>query len=184
MNFQSFNIAGPLLLTPKVFADERGAFMETFRLNDLTGEYSQDIDFVQENLARSTKAHTLRGLHFQIPPHAQGKLVRCAKGTILDVAVDIRKNSATYGQHIAVELTADTAQSLWVPAGFAHGYLTLADHCEILYKTTAYYAPDHERSLHWADPDLNIHWGIGEADVILSQKDREASSFGDLGHYF
>jgi dTDP-4-dehydrorhamnose 3,5-epimerase len=126
----------------------------------------------------------LRGLHYQIPPHAQGKLVRCIRGAILDVAVDIRVGSPTYAQHLAVELSAANWRQLWVPPGFAHGYLTLEDDCEVIYKVTDYYAPACDRGIAWDDPGLGIDWRVSDSDVILSDKDRKLPRLADAAPAF
>ncbi|WP_409433210.1 dTDP-4-dehydrorhamnose 3,5-epimerase [Litorimonas sp. RW-G-Af-16] len=180
MNIETFDIQGPVLLTPRQFADERGVFCETFRLHQIREAIGQDVEFVQENMSRSVKSGTVRGLHFQRAPAEQGKLVRCSRGRLRDVIVDLRRGSSTFAQHIAVVLDADSASSFWVPSGFAHGFITLEDHCEILYKTTDYYAPQHEGALFWADPELGIDWGISQADAIVSEKDKTAPSLSDL----
>jgi dTDP-4-dehydrorhamnose 3,5-epimerase len=136
--------------------------------------------FIQDNHVRSTQKGVLRGLHFQTPPHAQGKLVRCTRGSILDVAVDIRVGSPSYGRHVAAALSADNWAQLWVPPGFAHGYLTLEDDCEVIYKVTDYYAPECDRGLAWDDPALQITWGISAADVVLSDKDRKQPKLAEM----
>ncbi len=160
-----------LLLVPTKRCDPRGFFSEVYRRDILAIEGVQ-AEFVQDNHVFSAERGVVRGLHFQTPPKAQGKLVRCTQGAILDVAVDIRKGSRTYGRHIAVELSAANWKQLWVPPGFAHGYLTLESRCEVIYKVTEYWAPDCERGIAWNDPSLAIDWGISAADVILADKDR------------
>lgn len=184
MQVEYFDISGPFLVTPQTFVDERGTFTETFRTSDLNELAGETLDFVQENVSRSTSKGTLRGLHFQLPPAAQGKLVRCAKGKILDVAVDLRRDSDSYGQHMTAELDASLAQSLWVPSGFAHGFVTLEAGCEVVYKVTATYAPKLDRGLFWADPDLAINWGMNENQVLLSEKDQKAGRFADFDSPF
>jgi len=167
-----------VIFRPKIHKDGRGSFSESFRQDVFIQETGTDSDFVQENLAFNRKKNTLRGLHFQAPPHAQGKLVRCQKGAILDVIVDIRSGSRSYGQTISVELTSEDQASLWVPPGFLHGYITQTARCEVVYKVTAYYAPDAERSVRWDDPDLAIDWGPNKP--VLSAKDKAAGSFANL----
>ena len=184
MQMAKFDIPGPLLLTPERHMDDRGEFMETFRLDKFREALKENVEFIQENLSRTRSKGTLRGLHFQSPPAAQGKLVRCTKGHILDVIVDIRSKSANFGQHIAINLKADLVQHLWVPVGFAHGFITLEADCEVLYKTTAYYAPKLEGAIHWSDPDLDIYWGIAPDNVICSEKDSQASAFAELNSPF
>lgn len=183
MEFQRFDIEGPLLITPRRIGDHRGFFSETFRA-DLLAENGVAAPFVQDNHVRSVARGVLRGLHFQLPPRAQGKLVRAARGSILDVCVDIRDRSPTYGRHIAVELSAENWRQLWVPVGFAHGYVTLEDDTEVLYKTTDYYSPQHERSLAWDDPALAIDWRVARDGVTLSEKDRTQPLLAELGVVF
>jgi dTDP-4-dehydrorhamnose 3,5-epimerase len=168
-----------LLLVPIKRCDARGFFSEVYRRDILAAEGVQ-AEFVQDNHVFSAERGTLRGLHFQTPPKAQGKLVRCTHGAILDVAVDIRKGSRTYGHHVATELSATNSKQLWVPPGFAHGYLTLEARCEVIYKVTEYWAPDCERAIAWDDPNLAIDWGILAADVILADKDRSNPRFSEV----
>lgn len=153
------------------FGDDRGFFTEDFRAEDFSAMGLPP--FVQMNHSRSARG-VLRGLHYQLPPAALGKLVRCIRGEILDVAVDLRKGSATFGQHVAVELDDRATRFLWVPAGFAHGFLTLSEVADVFYKQTAVWSPEHERSVRWNDPALDIPWP--DMDVSLSVKDREAPS--------
>jgi dTDP-4-dehydrorhamnose 3,5-epimerase len=165
-----------LIIEPKVFGDARGFFFESFNqraFNEVTG---LDVQFVQDNHSRSAKG-VLRGLHYQIE-HVQGKLVRVVQGAVFDVAVDIRKSSPTFGKWVGVELSADNYRQLWVPAGFAHGFLVLSHSADFLYKTTDYYHPEHERSIRWDDPTLAIDWPL-EVKPVLSAKDEQASSFID-----
>ena len=170
------SIADVLVIEPRVFGDERGFFFESFNENvfkELTGV---DVHFVQDNHSRSAK-NVLRGLHYQIK-QAQGKLVRVTEGEVLDVAVDIRNASPTFGQWHSERLSAENKKQLWVPAGFAHGFVVLSDYAEFLYKTTDYYAPENERCIAWNDVDLNIDWQInGEPD--LSDKDKQGAAFCD-----
>jgi dTDP-4-dehydrorhamnose 3,5-epimerase len=185
MKIERLQIPDVLLLTPKRHIDQRGFFSETFRA-DMFEEQGVDAMFVQDNHAHSAQKGVLRGLHFQIPPRAQGKLVRCTRGAILDVAVDIRTGSPTYGRHVAVELSAANWQQLWIPAGFAHGYVTLQDDCEVIYKVTDYYAPECDRGIAWDDPVLAIDWRVPAGEVLLSDKDRTHPAFTDrtFGFHF
>ena len=183
VNFQRFEIDGVVLITPTRIADHRGSFSETFRA-DLLAQNGIEASFVQDNHVRSAARGVLRGLHFQLPPRAQGKLVRVAHGAILDVCVDLRDGSPTYGRHAAAELSAANWRQLWIPPGFAHGYVTLEDETEVLYKTTDYYAPEYERSLAWDDPVLAIDWRVSRSDVTLSEKDRKQPRLAELGVVF
>ena len=181
MKIEETRLPGVLLISPKVFHDERGFFMETWKKSRFE-EAGIDADFVQDNFSRSSKG-TLRGLHYQIQ-QPQGKLVRVVHGEVFDVAVDLRRSSSTYAQWYAVELTAENKKSLWVPPGFAHGFLVLSDTAEIEYKCTDFYAPEHERSLLWNDPDINIDWPIDDdMDILLSAKDAEAPGLADAEAY-
>jgi dTDP-4-dehydrorhamnose 3,5-epimerase len=171
MQIERLEIPDLLLVTPRKHGDQRGFFSETFRADVFAG-FGVDASFVQDNHVHSTQKGVLRGLHFQTPPHAQGKLIRCPRGSILDVAVDIRVGSPTYGRHVAVELSAANWRQLWVPLGFAHGYVTLEDDCEVVYKVTDYYAPECDRGIAWDDPALEIDWRLSASEVILSERDR------------
>ena len=166
---QPTNIADVMLLTPKVFGDERGFFFESFNQRDFEQAIGQSVSFVQDNHSRSRQG-VLRGLHFQTQ-HAQGKLVRVTEGEVFDVVVDIRPNSPTFGQWTGHHLSAQNKQQLWVPPGLAHGFVVLSQTAEFLYKTTDYYYPDHERSLVWNDPDLAIDWPM-DFEPTLSNKDQ------------
>jgi dTDP-4-dehydrorhamnose 3,5-epimerase len=157
-----------LIIEPKVFGDDRGFFYESYNQRKFAELIGREVEFVQDNHSRSVKG-VLRGLHYQIQ-HPQGKLVRVVQGTVLDVAVDIRKNSPTFGQHQAVELSAENKRMLWVPEGFAHGFVVLSDTAEFLYKTTDYWFPEHERSILWNDTDLAIDWKL-QTQPALSSKD-------------
>lgn len=169
MNVVPTEIPDVLMLEPRVFGDDRGFFMESFNRRTFAEQTGLDLDFVQDNHSRSVK-HVLRGLHYQIQ-QPQGKLVRAVVGCILDVAVDLRRSSSTFGKWVSCELSAENKRQLWVPPGFAHGFLVLSDTAEVLYKTTDYYAPAHERSLLWNDADVGIAWPITESP-ILSTKDQ------------
>jgi dTDP-4-dehydrorhamnose 3,5-epimerase len=167
-----------VLIEPKVFGDSRGFFYESFNqqaFNEATGTNHQ---FVQDNHSRSSKG-VLRGLHYQTPPKAQGKLVRVVRGAVFDVAVDIRKESPTFGQWVGVELTEDNHRQLWVPPGLAHGFLVLSESADFLYKTTDYYSPAHERSIRWDDPQLAIVWPDPGVAPQLSAKDQAGRAFAE-----
>lgn len=169
-------LPGLLLITPKVFQDHRGHFFESFR-EDVLLSHGLANNFVQDNQSLSNKG-ILRGLHFQAPPHAQGKFVRVISGAVLDVAVDIRKTSPTYGKSASVELTAQNFKMLYIPPGFAHGFLTLEDQTIFTYKCTDYYHPETEGGVRWNSPELNIPWNI--ENPILSAKDEILPMFGDF----
>ncbi|NOQ74003.1 MAG: dTDP-4-dehydrorhamnose 3,5-epimerase [Crocinitomix sp.] len=169
MTIETFNIEGLLLFSPKVFADDRGYFFESFNQAGFEKAVGHTVDFCQDNESYSHK-NVLRGLHFQKPPYAQGKLVRVTRGAVLDVAVDLRKDSKTYGQHVKVLVTAENKKQFWVPAGFAHGFITLTDDTIFNYKCTNYYNQESEGGLNWNDPTLNIDWE-NEGLPLLSAKD-------------
>ncbi len=175
MKVTATKIPEVLILEPKVFGDERGFFMESFNASKFQEATGLDVDFVQDNHSRSGKG-VLRGLHYQIR-QPQGKLVRVVRGAVFDVAVDIRKNASTFGQWVGVELTETNHRQLWVPAGFAHGFLVLSDTADFLYKTTDYYAPEYERCILWSDPELAISWP--DSHPVLSQKDQLGSHLQD-----
>jgi len=171
------------LITPKIFRDERGFFSETFNARALASGGVAG-DFVQDNHSLSVQQGVVRGLHYQLPPTAQDKLVRVTRGSILDVAVDIRKGSPTYGRHVAVTLSADSWDQLWVPKGFAHGFCTLEPNTEVIYKVADYYSPELERGLRWNDRDIGIEWPVSADCAILSAKDAETPLFRDLDSPF
>jgi dTDP-4-dehydrorhamnose 3,5-epimerase len=167
-------IPGVCLIEPRVFGDARGFFFESFNQRRFNEAIGREVIFVQDNHSRSVK-NVLRGLHYQVE-RPQGKLVRVVQGEVFDVAVDIRKSSPTFGQWVAEILSAENKKQIWIPEGFAHGFVTLSEHAEFLYKTTEYYAPECERCIRWDDPKLNIKWPlVGEPQV--SDKDRMAASF-------
>jgi dTDP-4-dehydrorhamnose 3,5-epimerase len=174
MNVIATDLPGVLIIEPKVFGDERGFFYESFNAKAFKDATGIDTPFVQDNHSRSLKG-VLRGLHYQLQ-NTQGKLVRVTAGEVLDVAVDIRRSSANFGQWVAVRLSADNRRQLWVPPGFAHGFVVLSEFAEFLYKTTDYYDPTSERSLLWNDPTLNIDWQLGDIQPQLSGKDAAAST--------
>ena len=173
MNVEPTPLPGLIILTPRVFADDRGAFCETWN-RDTLADHGIALTFVQDNQSLSRLPGTVRGLHYQTPPRAQDKLVRVVAGAILDVAVDIRAGSPTYGQWHGVELSAEGGRQLLVPRGFLHGFVTRAPDTIVLYKTTDTYAPECDRAIHFADPALGIDWGIDPGDAILSEKDAAA----------
>ncbi|WP_047682696.1 MULTISPECIES: dTDP-4-dehydrorhamnose 3,5-epimerase [Xenorhabdus] len=175
MNVIKTAIPDVLIFEPKVFGDERGFFFESFNQKVFEEAVGRSVTFVQDNHSKSSKG-VLRGLHYQLEPYTQGKLVRCISGEVFDVAVDIRKNSPTFGQWIGVNLSADNKRHFWIPEGFAHGFLTLSDTAEFLYKTTNYYTPSHERSIIWNDDLLSIDWP-NNTKLKLSSKDEKASLF-------
>jgi dTDP-4-dehydrorhamnose 3,5-epimerase len=177
---ERFTIEGPALIHPKVHGDARGYFFEAFRQDLFERDVAPDVPFVQDNQSLSRPAGTLRGLHFQLDPRAQAKLVRVLRGSILDVAVDIRPSSPTFGQHVAVTLSAENKAQLYVPTGFAHGFCTLEPDTEVFYKTSDFYSPAHDRGLAWNDPALGIVWPVREADATLSDRDRLHPKLADL----
>ena len=181
----SFAVQGPLLLTPRVFGDARGFFFESWnerQWNQLLADHGQEpVGLVQDNHSRSSRG-VLRGLHYQLPPNPQGKLVRCVVGEIFDVAVDLRRSSPTYGQWVGARLSAENHQQLWVPVGFAHGFLTLSEHAEVLYKTTDFWSQPCERSIRWDDLDLAIDWpqeGLPDGQPLLADKDAKAPTLAE-----
>lgn len=177
MNVQTLSLPGLLLLQPKRFEDNRGYFMESYNAETLLRQAGLGTVFVQDNESYSASAGTVRGLHLQTPPHAQGKLIRCSSGRITDIVVDVREGSPTYGHSESVEISAANHNQIWVPAGFLHGFVTLEQDTLVQYKTTAPYNPASARSVHWADPTLNLNWGISTEDAILSEVDKGAGSF-------
>ncbi len=182
MNVIRTELEGVLLLEPKVFGDARGFFTESWnaqRFNDAVGHA---VNFVQDNHSRSSKG-VLRGLHFQRAPHAQGKLVRCVAGAVFDVAVDVRAGSPSFGRWVGFELSADNHRQLWIPAGFAHGFLVLSDSADFLYKTTDYYAPQAEGAVRWDDPAVGIAWPDLGMDYQLAAKDAAAPLLKDIAPF-
>jgi dTDP-4-dehydrorhamnose 3,5-epimerase len=183
MDITATALPGVLEITPKRFGDNRGFFSETWNKASWAAA-GIDLDFVQDNHSLSATQGTLRGLHFQAPPHAQDKLVRVIAGSILDVAVDIRKGSPTYGKSVGIELTAENGKQLLVPKGFLHGFLTLTPDTQVVYKCTDIYAPDCDGGVRWNDPDIGIDWGISEDAVTLSDKDKVAPLLADFDSPF
>ena len=175
MKFIKTEISDVYIIEPSVFGDNRGYFLESFNLKKFE-ENIYPIKFVQDNESKSSKG-VLRGLHFQKPPFAQAKLVRCIEGKVLDVAVDIRKNSKTYGQHVVVLLSGENKRQLFVPKGFAHGFLVLSDSATFAYKVDNRYAPEYDAGIRWNDIELNIQWGIEDSEVMISKKDTELPFF-------
>jgi dTDP-4-dehydrorhamnose 3,5-epimerase len=170
MKITSLAIPDVKLIEAQVFKDDRGFFLESYSKRAFE-QAGIKYNFIQDNHSRSTDASVIRGLHFQLPPHAQAKLIRVTKGKIWDVAVDLRKVSPTYSHYVSTELSAQSFKMLFIPAGFAHGFVTLDPDCEIQYKTDAYYAPNHEGGIRWDDPDLAIDWPIKYSSVTMSEKD-------------
>lgn len=183
MKIERLAIPDVLLMTPAVFRDDRGFFSEVWKQKALD-DFGLDLSFVQDNHAFSRDKGVLRGLHFQLPPMAQDKLVRCTRGAILDVAVDIRRSSPTFGKYVSAVLAADNWQQILVPAGFAHGYVTLEPDTEVIYKVTSYYSPQHDRGIAWDDPALGIDWGIAPQSAILSAKDKLQPRLADAAKLF
>ena len=176
MKVTRLDIPDVVLLEPQLFGDERGFFFESFNQKKFEEAIGYSVKFVQDNHSRSSKG-VLRGLHYQLPPHAQGKLVRAVHGEVFDVAVDIRKSSPTFGHWVGAYLSEENKRQLWVPEGFAHGFVVLSECADFLYKTTNFYAPDSERSIVWNDPELKIQWPSLDAGVTVSEKDKAAKSF-------
>ena len=171
-------IEGLLILEPKVFGDARGFFMESFNQKAFDAAVGQELRFVQDNHSRSAKG-VLRGLHYQLPPHAQGKLVRVTQGAVFDVAVDLRRSSASFGRWVGIELSGANHKQLWLPPGLAHGFVVTSDSADFLYKTTTYYAPEAERCIHWDDPAIGIDWPTLGSAPLLSAKDAAAPSLAE-----
>jgi len=187
MKFIKTEIPEVVIIEPKVFGDERGYFMETFR-QDLFEKNIRKINFIQDNESKS-KRGVLRGLHYQLPPFAQSKLVRVIKGSVIDVAVDIRKGSPTFGKYVAVELSEENKRQLFIPRGFAHGFLVTSDEAIFAYKVDNYYAPEYDRSIRFDDSDINIDWNFPKEDILVSDKDKnapylkEAEIFNSMENY-
>ncbi|MFM5591441.1 dTDP-4-dehydrorhamnose 3,5-epimerase [Aeromonas veronii] len=179
MNVIKTAIPDVLIFEPKVFGDERGFFFESFNHKLFEEAVGYPVTFVQDNHSKSSKG-VLRGLHYQLPPHAQGKLVRCVAGEVFDVAVDIRKSSPTFGQWVGVNLSGENKRQLWIPEGFAHGFVTLTETAEFLYKTTNYYNPKSEGAIVWNDKDIAIAWPNEIEKPILSEKDTIANTLSYL----
>jgi len=179
LHIEDTELPGVRIITPKRFSDDRGFFSETYNKNRFHDAGIKD-NFVQDNHSLSAQQGTVRGLHYQAPPHAQTKLVRVSHGAIIDVAVDIRKGSPTFGKHVAVKLSAENGKQLLVPAGFLHGFATLMDKTEVVYKVTDFYSGDHDGSVLWNSTELNIDWGINESNAVLSIKDAAAIAWSSF----
>ena len=182
MKFLKTDITGVVIIEPAVFSDKRGYFLESFNKKNFEDNIGK-IDFVQDNESKSSRG-VIRGLHFQKPPFAQAKLVRCIKGSVMDVAVDIRKGSPTYGKHVSIELSEDNKKQLYIPRGFAHGYSVLSESAIFAYKVDNNYAPECDAGILWKDPDLNIQWGVNNDDILSSKKDSKLPSFSELDSPF
>ncbi|MDA7767486.1 dTDP-4-dehydrorhamnose 3,5-epimerase [Porticoccaceae bacterium] len=183
MEFVPQAVNGVLVIELKVLGDERGYFVETFRQDKLEDALGYKVNFVQDNESKSSKG-VLRGLHFQLPPHAQSKLVRVIEGAVLDVAVDIRRGSPSFGQHVAVELSAVNKKQMFIPRGFAHGFLVLTDTATFAYKVDNYYSPECDRGLAFDDIDLNIDWKLTKQELLLSDKDSQQPRLTELTDFF
>lgn len=181
--FEETKLKGVICITPRRFADNRGFFSEIWNRQQFL-DHGIDLDFVQDNHSLSRDVGTVRGLHIQDPPHAQAKLVRCGHGRLLDVAVDVRAGSPTYGQWVSEELSFENGKQLLIPTGFLHGFITLEADTEIIYKCSDIYAPQCEQAVRYDDPDININWGMDMGDVILSDKDKIAPSLKDFKSAF
>jgi dTDP-4-dehydrorhamnose 3,5-epimerase len=183
MEFRSFELDGPVEIKPRKIEDERGYFSEIFRLDEFM-KHASPVDFVQDNQSLSSRAGTIRGIHFQSPPAAQGKLVRCLAGKLLDVAVDLRRGSSSFGRWISAVLSPEENNQLWVPPGFGHGFCTLEPNSVISYRVTNYYSPENDKGVAWDDADIGVAWPEAADPSTLSPKDRNQPSLADLPHYF
>ena len=178
MKFVNTSIEGLVIIEPTLFGDDRGYFLESYNKKEFEKDIGE-ISFVQDNESKSSKG-VLRGLHFQKPPYTQAKLVRCIEGKVLDVAVDIREGSNTYGQHVIVELSGENKKQVFIPRGFAHGFLVLSNTAIISYKVDNSYAPTYDTGIRWDDPTLNIQWGVNECEVLVSEKDAKLPFFSEF----
>ncbi len=183
MQIEDMELAGVKIITLDVFGDDRGAFAEIYDSVKFA-ELGLDVTFVQDSWSRSTAAGTVRGFHFQTPPRAQHKLVHVIRGKIFDVIVDLRRDSGTFGQHVSIELDAKDMKSVFVPAGFAHGFCSLSENAEITYKMSDNFSLEHYRGLLWSDPDLGINWPVSPGDAIVSEKDSAHPGLKDLPQIF
>ncbi|RXQ91466.1 dTDP-4-dehydrorhamnose 3,5-epimerase [Ancylomarina salipaludis] len=182
MQFIKTNIPDVFIIEPKIFGDDRGYFFESFNQKEFE-EHIGKINFIQDNESKSSKG-VLRGLHFQRPPYTQSKLLRCIEGEVLDVAVDLRQDSPTYKQHLSVVLSGDNKKQVFIPKGFAHGFLVLSETATIAYKVDQYYAPDYDSGIAWNDIEINIDWGVSPEDVQLSEKDKNLKALVEIEHPF
>jgi dTDP-4-dehydrorhamnose 3,5-epimerase len=182
MNFTPTEIEGVVIIEPNVFGDSRGYFLESFN-QKLFESFVGPITFVQDNESKSVRG-VLRGLHFQRPPFDQAKLVRCISGCVLDIAVDIRKGSSTFGKYIGIELTAENKRQLFIPKGFAHGFAVLSDEAIFAYKVDNYYSPTHDDGIAWNDPEIGIDWQLAEKEIMLSAKDKLLKPLSESGTPF
>lgn len=180
MRFEPLEIPEVIKIIPRTHADDRGEFFETFREDMFNKVVGRSVKFVQDNQSLSVHTNTVRGLHYQSPPFAQGKLVRCMQGEIIDIAVDVRKDSQTYGHSVSVRLSVENKTQLWIPEGFLHGFSTLQPHTIVQYKCTNYYSPECDGNVFWNDPDLNLDWGIDNAASFVSDKDKKAPTFAEF----
>lgn len=183
MEFIPQSIPEVVLVKPKVFGDERGYFVETFRQDQFETAIGYKVNFCQDNESKSTKG-VLRGLHFQLPPFAQSKLVQVIEGKVLDVAVDIRKGSPTFGDYVSVELSAENKHQLFVPRGFAHGFIVLSENATFAYKVDNYYSPEHDRGLAYNDASIGLDWQLPLSSILLSDKDKKQPCLSDLAEFF
>ena len=184
MIFTAQSIPEVFLIEPRVHKDNRGYFVETFKQELFDEAIGYRVDFVQDNESKSISRGVLRGLHFQSSPYAQAKLVRVVSGRVLDVAVDIRTNSDTFGQHVAIELTDENKKQLFIPRGFAHGFIVLSDSATISYKVDAYYSAKHNEGIAYNDPQININWGFSDREIILSEADKNYPLLSNSGKLF
>jgi dTDP-4-dehydrorhamnose 3,5-epimerase len=183
MQFRTFEIDGPVEIVPRKIQDERGYFSEIFRIDRFEAEVAR-VDFVQDNQSLSVREGTIRGVHFQSPPAAQAKLVRCLAGRLFDVAVDLRRDSRTYGRWISVVLSPDENNQLWIPEGFGHAFCTLEPNSIVSYRVTSYYSAENDKGVSWDDPDIAIAWPDCADPATLSPKDSDQPSLADLPAYF
>ena len=183
MKFIKTNIPGVIIIEPTAFADDRGYFMETFRKDKLEEAIGHSVNFVQDNESKSTYG-VLRGLHFQLPPFAQSKLIRASSGRVLDIAVDVRKGSPTFGKHVAIEISEENKRQLFIPRGFAHGFLVLSETATFVYKVDNYYSKESDSGIDFADPALNIDWQINADDLQFSAKDQNHPLLADSDKLF
>ena len=183
MNFTSLSLKDIVLIEPICHGDKRGYFLETFRLDLLEKFLGRKVDFVQDNESKSSKG-VLRGLHYQLPPYSQSKLVRVIEGKVLDVVVDLRRDSKTFGDHLSIELSGENKNLLFIPPGFGHGYIVLSDYAIFTYKVDNYYSPSHDRGIAFNDPTLDINWKIPLEDLRLSEKDKNHPNLIDSNDLF